>query len=768
MNERSLKLCEFDFVLERLGELAETPMGKELALSLRPSSIREEIINISAETEEAKKLMSYEPPPSLSGLIDISPILSKVRLGIILEPLELMHICNLISRLPAVKKYIKVSPFFREMSDKLPNLSQLEDDIRRVIDEDGNIKSNASSKLVAIKRGILRLEESIRSYLESHIAKDWKDIVQEGYITIRNSRYVIPIKSSYKKTIKGIVHDVSQSGNTLFIEPYDVIDMNNNLQELKKEEEYEIQRILRELTTKVTSYSEELLLARDIIAKIDFAFAKARLSLNWDCTAPVWIDKPLVRFKSARHPILGKRAVPIDVEIGDKFDILVISGPNTGGKTVTLKTIGLFIMMAQSGLHLPVSFAEMGIFKDVFVEIGDEQNIIQDLSSFSAHLTHVIPFIKYADKDTIVLIDEPITGTSPREGSALAISILEALRGKGAKVVVASHYDELKVWASNTERVINGAMEFDPDTFLPTYRLRIGRPGVSNAFVIARKLGLDEYIIDRAKSFLSGDELTLNKLLSQIDQLEKDLRLELEKARRERYSYEELRNRYEKLLEEISLQQKAIIRRAKEEARELVVRTKIRLDELYEKAKSVSNKKEIISIKNELRELEPAQEELEIQGEKIESPVIGMTVFIPSLGQNGDIVDINGDKVTVLVGKARIDVPKDELYSSKTSHKEFSTDNIVKIKRNKAQNISNRLSIRQLTVEEALEKLERYIDDAILAGISPVYIIHGKGEGILRKAVASFLKNHPMVESFRLGEYYEGGWGVTVAYLKGL
>ncbi len=768
MNERSLKLCEFDFVLERLGELAETPMGKEMALSLRPSSIREEIITISTETEEAKKLMSYEPPPSLLGLIDISPILSKVRLGIILEPLELMHICNFISRLPAVKKYIKVSPFFREISDKLPNLSQLEDDIRRVIDDDGNIRPNASSKLIAIRRGILRLEESIRSYLESHMTKDWKDMVQESYITIRNSRYVIPIKSSYKKTIKGIVHDVSQSGNTLFIEPYDVIDMNNNLQELKKEEEYEIQRILRELSAKVASYSEELLIARDTIARIDFAFAKARLSLNWDCTAPVWIDKPLVRFKSARHPILGKRAVPIDVEIGDKFDILVISGPNTGGKTVTLKTIGLFIMMAQSGLHLPVSFAEMGIFKDVFVEIGDEQNIIQDLSSFSAHLTHIIPFIRYADKDTIVLIDEPITGTSPREGSALAISILEVLRDRGAKVIVASHYDELKVWASNTERVINGAMEFDPDTFLPTYRLRIGRPGVSNAFVIARKLGLDEYIIDRAKSFLSGNELTINKLLSQIDQLEKDLRIELERARRERYNYEELKNRYEKLLEDISLQQKSIIRRAKEEARELVVRTKIRLDELYEKAKSVSNKKEIVSIKDELRELEPAQEELEIQGDRIERPEIGMTVFIPSLGQSGDIVDINGDKVTVLVGKAKIDVSKDELYSSKTTHKEFSIDNIVKIKRSKAQNISNRLSIRQLTVEEALEKLERYIDDAVLAGISPVYIIHGKGEGVLRKAVAGFLKNHPMVESFRLGEYYEGGWGVTVAYLKGL
>lgn len=768
MNERSLKLCEFDFVLEKLGELTETPMGRELALNLKPSSIREEVISASKETEEAKRMISYEPPPSLSGLIDISPILSKARLGVILEPLELMHICDFISRLPAVKKYIKINPFFRELSDRLPNLSSLEDDIRRVIDEDGNIRSNASSKLVAIRRGIARLEESIRSYLESHINRDWKDIVQEGYITIRNSRYVIPIKSSYKKTIKGIVHDVSQSGNTLFIEPYDVIDMNNNLQELKKEEEHEIQRILRELSIKVASCGDELFTARDIVAHIDFVFAKARLSLNWNCMPPVWIDKPLVRFKSARHPILGKRAVPIDVEIGDKFDILVISGPNTGGKTVTLKTIGLFIMMAQSGLHLPVNFAEMGIFKDVFVEIGDEQNIIQDLSSFSAHLTHIIPFIKYADKDIIVLIDEPVTGTSPREGSALAISILEALRKKGAKVIVASHYDELKVWASNNERVMNGAMEFDPDTFLPTYRLRIGRPGVSNAFVIARKLGLDESIIERAKGFLSGNELILNRLLSQIDQLEKELRVELEEAKREKANYEELRNRYEKLLEEISLQQKTIIRRAKEEARELIVRTKIRLDELYEKARLVSNKKEIVSIKDELKELEPVQEELEIQGDKIERPEIGMTVFVPSLGQNGDIVDINGDKVTVLVGKARIEIPKNELYSPKTERKEFTTDNIVKIKKSKAQNISNRLSIRQLTVEEALEKLGRYIDDAVLAGISPVYIIHGKGEGILRKAVASFLKEHPMVESFRLGEYYEGGWGVTVAYLKGL
>jgi len=768
MDERSLKLCEFDFVLERLGELTETPMGKELALSLRPSSIREEVIRASIETEEAKRLISYEPPPTLFGLIDIAPLVSKARLGVILEPLELMNIGEFISRLPLVKRYIKGNHFFKELSDRLPNLTSLEEDIRRVIDDDGNIKSNASSKLVAIRRGITKLEESIRSYLENHITKNWKDIVQEGYITIRNSRYVIPVKSVYKKTLKGIVHDVSQSGNTIFIEPYDVVDMNNNLQELRKEEEYEIQRILKELSTKVASSSEELLTARDVIARIDFIFAKARLSLNWDCITPVWVDKPLAKFKSARHPILGKRAIPIDVEIGENFDVLIISGPNTGGKTVTLKTVGLFIMMAQSGLHLPANFAEMGIFKDVFVEIGDEQNIIQDLSSFSAHLTHLIPFIEKADKDTMVLIDEPVTGTSPREGSALAISILESLRNKGAKVIVASHYDELKMWASKTERVMNGAMEFDPDTFLPTYKLRIGRPGVSNAFVIARKLGLDESIIERAKSFLSSDELNLNKLLEQIDQLEKDLRVELRMAKEERARYEELKDRYEKLLEEISLQQKTIMRKAREEARELVVRTKIRLDEIYEKAKSAANKKEILSIREELRELEPIQEDLEVKGNRVENPQIGMTVFISSLGQNGEIVDINSDKATVLVGKAKIEVPKDELYSSETEKKSFISDNVVKIKKSKAESISNRLYIRQLTVEEALYKLERYIDDAVLAGISPIYIIHGKGEGILRRAVADFLKNHPMVESFRLGEYFEGGWGVTVAYLKGL
>lgn len=768
MDERSLKLCEFDFVLERLGELTETPMGKELALSLRPSSIREEIIRASIETEEAKRLISYEPPPTLFGLIDIAPLVSKARLGVILEPLELINIGEFISRLPLVKRYIKGNHFFKELSDRLPSLTSLEEDIRRVIDDDGNIKSNASSKLVAIRRGITKLEESIRSYLENHIAKNWKDIVQEGYITIRNSRYVIPVKSIYKKTLKGIVHDVSQSGNTIFIEPYDVVDMNNNLQELRKEEEYEIQRILKELSTKVASSSEELLTARDVIARIDFIFAKARLSLNWDCITPVWVDKPLAKFKSARHPILGKRAIPIDVEIGENFDVLIISGPNTGGKTVTLKTVGLFIMMAQSGLHLPANFAEMGIFKDVFVEIGDEQNIIQDLSSFSAHLTHLIPFIEKADKDTMVLIDEPVTGTSPREGSALAISILESLRNKGAKVIVASHYDELKMWASKTERVMNGAMEFDPDTFLPTYKLRIGRPGVSNAFVIARKLGLDESIIERAKSFLSSDELNLNKLLEQIDQLEKDLRVELRMAKEERARYEELKDRYEKLLEEISLQQKTIMRKAREEARELVVRTKIRLDEIYEKAKSAANKKEILSIREELRELEPIQEDLEVKGNRVENPQIGMTVFISSLGQNGEIVDINSDKATVLVGKAKIEVPKDELYTSETEKKSFISDNVVKIKKSKAESISNRLYIRQLTVEEALYKLERYIDDAVLAGISPIYIIHGKGEGILRRAVADFLKNHPMVESFRLGEYFEGGWGVTVAYLKGL
>lgn len=768
MDERSLRLCEFDFVLEKLSELTETPMGQEMALNLRPSSKREEVIKASMETEEAKRLISYEPTPSLSGLVDISPLVKRANLGVTLEPQELLNIAEFISRLPSIKKYIKKSDTFRELSEKIPDLSHLEVDIRRAIDDDGNIKPNASTKLSNIRRGIARLEESIRSYLETHINREWKDLVQEAYITIRNGRYVVPVKSSQKRSIKSIVHDVSQSGNTLFVEPYEVVDMNNNLQELRKEEEYEIQRILGELTSKVALSGEELILARDIVSRIDFIIAKARLSLLWDCVAPVWVDNPMVRLRSARHPILGKRAVPIDVEIGESFDILVISGPNTGGKTVTLKTVGLFIMMAQSGLHLPANLAEMGIFKNVFVEIGDEQNIIQDLSSFSAHLTHLIPFIKNSDKDTIVLIDEPVTGTSPREGSALAISILEALRDKRAKVIVASHYDELKMWASKKDRVMNGAMEFDPQTFLPTYKLRIGRPGVSNAFVIARKLGLNESIIKRAENLLSSDELSLNKLLDQVSQLERDLKLQTEEAKRERELYEELRARYEKLLEELSSQQKIMIRKAKEEARELVIQTKIRLDELYSKAKSSSNKKEIASIKEEIKELEPFSEEPEEQGERITRPEVGMSVYVASLKQNGEIVDVDGDKVTVLIGKLKVDISRDDLYTSKIEKKHLESDGTLKIKIDKSKEISNRISLRQLTVEEALDRLSRYLDDAILAGISPVYIIHGKGEGILRRAVSNFLKEHPMVESFRLGEYNEGGWGVTVAYLKGL
>lgn len=769
MDERSLRLCEFDFVLGKLSSLTETPMGKDIALRLSPSSSKEEILRNSAETEEAKRLISYEPSPSLSGLIDVSPLVKKASLGVILEPQELLHIAEFISRLPSVKRYIRKSALFKELADNIPELSSLEDDIRRAIDEDGNIKPNASPKLAGIRRGIARLEESVRSYLESHIGREWRDFVQESYITIRNGRYVIPIKSSQKRAIKSIVHDVSQSGSTLFVEPYEMVDMNNNLQELKKEEEYEIQRILGELSLRVSSSGEELISARDAISRIDFIIAKARLSLSWNCIAPVWIDKPMVRFKSARHPILGNRAVPVDVEVGESFDILVISGPNTGGKTVTLKTVGLLIMMAQAGLQLPVDLAEMGIFKNVFVEIGDEQNIAQDLSSFSAHLTHLIPFIRYADRNTMVLIDEPVTGTSPREGSALAISILEALRDNGARVIVASHYDELKIWASKQDRVMNGAMEFDPQTFLPTYKLRIGRPGVSNAFVIARKLGLNESIIRRAEKLLSTDELSLTRLLDQVHQLELELRSELEEAKRERSYYEELKERYEKLLDELSAQQKMILRRSKEEARELVVQTKIRLDELYDRAKSSSSRREITSIKDEIKSLEPVPEEPEIQGDRITTPRTGMTVYVPSLKQNGEIIDINESKVTVLIGKLKVDVSKDDLYTPVMVEKEQpQSDGALKIKVDKSRTVSNRITLRKLTVEEALDTLSKYLDDALLAGVSPIYIIHGKGEGVLRRAVTNFLKEHPMVESFRLGEYNEGGWGVTVAYLKGL
>jgi DNA mismatch repair protein MutS2 len=768
MNERSLKLCEFPFILEKLGDLTETSMGKELALDLRPSSNREEIVRASLETEEAKKLFLYAPPPSLSGIIDIKPFISRTNIGVTLEPSELLNIAIFLSKLPEVKKYLK-GDILGKLGDKITPIPSLKEEIEKAIDEEGNIKSNASSKLAGIKRRIVKLEESIRGYLESHISGEWMGFVQENYITIRNGRYVIPVKSSQKRYVKSIVHDVSQSGNTFFVEPYEVVEMNNALQEARREEEYEIQRILGELSSEVSKYSQELLSARDIIAQVDFIFAKARLSFQWSCISPVWIDKPLVRLKGARHPILEKRAVPIDVEIGDKFNILVISGPNTGGKTVTLKTVGLFVMMAQSGLHLPTDLAEMGIFNDVFVEIGDEQSINQDLSSFSAHLTHIIPFLKEAGEDTIVLIDEPITGTSPKEGAVLAISILEALKDRGARVIVASHYDELKMWASNSKEVVNGAMEFDPETFLPTYKLHIGRPGVSNAFVIARKLGMDEMIIKRAESLLSSKELDLVKLLEQLDQLERRLKSELDTARRERELSEDLKKRYESLLKEISDQQKLMLRRAKEEARNLVIQTKLQLDDIYNKAKT-SSRKEIISLKERLEDISfGVQEEEELfEGEKIETLKVGMQVFVPKFNQNGEIIDSNGDKATVLLGNVKVEISKDELYLPKVEKRLKESNNIFQIKREKASNFSNTLSIRKLTTEDALVKLEKYIDDALLAGVSPVYIVHGKGTGTLRRLVANFLKSHPMIESFRLGEYNEGGWGVTVAYLKGL
>ena len=769
MNERSLKLCEFSFIWEKLSDLTETPMGKELALDLRPSSNREEIMRSSLETEEAKRLFLYVPPPSLFGIVDIKPFVLRTNMGVTLEPLELLNIAVFLSRLPEVKKYLKGN-ILSKLGDKIIPIPSLREEIEKAIDEEGNIKPSASNKLVGIRRHIVKLEESIRGYLESHISGEWSGFVQESYITIRNGRYVIPIKSSQKKYVKSIVYDVSQSGNTFFVEPYEVVEMNNALQEAKREEEYEIQRILGELSLKVSKYSQELLSTRDIIAYADFIFAKARLSNQWSCIPPIWIESPLVRFKGARHPMLGKRAVPIDVEIGDRFNILVISGPNTGGKTVTLKTVGLFVMMAQSGLHLPTDFAEMGVFDDVFVEIGDEQSINQDLSSFSAHLTHIIPFLKGSGENTLVLIDEPVTGTSPKEGAVLAISILETLKEKGVRVIVASHYDELKMWASNSKEVVNGAMEFDPETFLPTYKLHIGRPGVSNAFVIARKLGMDEKVIKRAESLLSSNELDLVKLLERLDQLERKLKFELDTARREREISEDLKKEYESLLKEISDQQKLMLRRAREEARNLVIQTKLQFDELYNKART-SSKKEIISLKERINDIASSiqeEEKDEFEGEKVGTLEVGMHVFVPRFNQNGEIIGSNGDKVTVLVGNVKVEILKDELYLPKVEKKLKESDNIFQIKKEKANDVSNTLSIRKLATEEALVKLEKYIDDAVLAGVSPVYIIHGKGTGTLRELVANFLKDHPMVESFRLGEYNEGGWGVTVAYLKGL
>ncbi|HHX69102.1 MAG TPA: endonuclease MutS2, partial [Gallicola sp.] len=742
------------------------------------------------ETEEATSLIFAFGNPSIYEINDFILPLRHVEKGGSLSTRELLDASALLRSVYEIKKYL---PYTIENEGKYPIISNIifslteynniEKEISNAIISENEISDNASSELKRIRREILSKSNSIREKLNNILkSQNSQNLLQDSFVTMRDGRYVIPVKSENKNLIKGIVHDQSSSGATSFIEPMAVVEINNDIRILEAKEEEEIKKILRELSLELLKIRDDLIINQNNLSRLDFIFAKANLAIEYNCSRPIINKKGIVNLKKARHPLLNKdTVVPIDIDFGRDYNTLVITGPNTGGKTVTLKTVGLLTLMAQSGLLIPCKEnSEIAIFDEIYADIGDEQSIEQSLSTFSSHMTNIVEIMNNLKYNSLVLFDELGAGTDPTEGAALAIAILEKLLNKNIRTMATTHYSQLKLFALNTEGVKNGSVEFDVNTLSPTYRLTIGLPGKSNAFEISKRLGLSEAIINEARKLISEENQNFEDILSKIEY--------------DRREIEESRNRQRKLEEEISLlktelneeinktklSRAKIIEDAKEQAYRIVQEAKDSSSELLKKLKYLQSSseeniayeatkieqnfnkklKKNVSKKGLLDTVDNGEKREITIGDEVE--VLGMN----DIGQVISRPNKKGDvQVQVGIIKLNANINNLKLVES-TDEKKAKTNikNIIKSKANK--NISSELDLRGYNIEEAIYEIEKFIDDAYIVGIKEIRLIHGKGTGVLRQGVQNYLKRNKYVKSYRIGSYSEGGTGVTVVQIK--
>lgn len=788
MEDHTLEVLEYKQIIDVLVAQCSTVYGRELALELKPVDCVETIRERLAQTTEATRILEKFDKIPFAGITDIRGHLRKAGIGGVLSPSELFEIGSTLYGFRKLKAFfakITGCPILKEFVAGISVFVDIEKAIEKSISENGEVLDSASERLASIRRKQRVLQERIRDKLEA-ITKspNYQDVLQEPIVTVRNGRYVVPVRSQFKNRLPGIVHDRSASGATLFVEPMSVVEANNELRELASIEEQEILEILKGLSTMVGSVVDSLETSIECVAQIDFISAKGRLSLLQDASEPVVSESGEVVLLKARHPLIKGKVVPIDINLGREFDVLILTGPNTGGKTVTLKTLGLLNLMGQAGLHIPcLSGSQIAVFEHVFADIGDEQSIEQSLSTFSSHMNNIIRICEKASDKSLILLDEIGAGTSPEEGSVLAMAIIEYLYARGSKVVVTTHYGELKGFAYSHERFENGSVEFDVETLRPTYKLNIGLPGRSNALIISKRLGLPEEIIKRAQELLSSEDVQVDALISSIEkdrQIAEESRKEAEVFRSE---LARLKNEYEQLLQELQGRQQEIIDEAKNEALQLVKNAQATTEAMVAKLRAQQARtEELDSVSKEvhatlhklattLKEEQDEEEAREHDGgfdEGAESFEVGDTVFVSSLGQEGDLLSVpdTSGKVEVQVGPLRVAVSVAELRRVEKKKGGKDKGNIVQITRGKVQSVQPEISVRGLTVVESLEKVDKYLDDVQMAGLERIRIIHGKGTGTLRKAIHEFLKNHHAVKSFEIASHAEGGYGVTVVIMK--
>lgn len=785
MNERTLRILEFDKVKNKLRKYAITSGGKELIDSLSPYNSIYEVEHKLDETNEALDILIKKGAPPFEGLHETKEEIERAAKRGTLNPSQLLKIGSMLRCSRRFKEYISRKEeevgykHLEDLSYILIPIKNLENEIEVAIISDDEISDKASGTLYNIRRSLKEKNSSIREKINSIVRSDSK-YLQDSIYTMRGDRYVIPVKSEYKGAVPGLVHDQSSTGATLFIEPISLVNLNNEIKELMLKEKAEIERILNDLSIKVYDNVDTLRSNSNILRELDFIFAKGKYASSLNAIKPHVRNDRSFEILGGKHPLIDpKVVVPSDIYLGEKFTTLMITGPNTGGKTVTLKTVGLLHLMALSGLLIPAKDgSSIGFFKDVFADIGDEQSIEQSLSTFSSHMTNIVNILNSASFNSLILFDELGSGTDPTEGAALAVAIIENLSERGCRIIATTHYSELKGYALKKECVENASVEFDVETLRPTYRLLIGIPGKSNAFEISKRLGLGDNVIIKAKEFISEENLQFEELIRDLQEKSIIANRDAREAKRIKDEAESLKNKYDEKLKKLDMVRDKVYDEARKEAKQIISNAKDEADEIVKAMRELEKmgiaeggrnrlEEERRKLKISLEEKEKAMiKSRENSGESINKVTLGMEAFLPSLNQRVIIVSLPDNKgdVQVEAGIMKISVKLKDLRKIPDEPKKKEKKK-REVKLN-MKSVDNRIDLRGMDSEEACYRTDKYLDEAYLGNLGEVTIVHGKGTGILRKAINNMLKRHPHVKSYRLGVYGEGGDGVTIVELK--
>lgn len=791
MNQKALKTLEFDKIIHRLTEHAASVGAKKKCTELVPVTSLWEIERAQTQTADALRRIWQKGSISFGGIRDIRGSIKRLEIGGILGMGELRQIMSLLETAGQVQKYgahereDEKADSLDESFEFLDPVPSLCSEIRRCILADDEMADDASSALFSIRRSMRQMNDKVHNTLNAMVNGAVRTYLQDAVITMRDGRYCLPVKAEHRSQVPGMIHDQSATGSTLFIEPMAVVKLNNDFKELLLKEQQEIEKILSELSEKTAAYADQISGDYDVLVELDFIFAKAILAKEMNAVRPVFNDQRRISIKEGRHPLLDpKKVVPVTVRLGDDFRLLIITGPNTGGKTVSLKTVGLFTLMGQAGLHIPAfEGSELGVFGDVFADIGDEQSIEQSLSTFSSHMTTIVSILKNMDTNSLVLFDELGAGTDPTEGAALAVSILDHLQKQGIRTMATTHYSELKVYALSTEGVENACCEFDVESLRPTYRLLIGIPGKSNAFAISSRLGLPDFLIEDAKKHLSAKDISFEDIIAELEHS----RVTLEKEQMEIQSYKEeirkLRNELQKKQENIDQRKEKLLKDANDKAAAILQEAKDYADETIKNFHKFG--KANISIKDMEQQRSRLREKIDAAQSKSQSTTtakpkkkvkadklhIGDKVRVLSLNLEGTVSTLPNAKgdLFVQMGILRSQVNVRDLEfigeaENLTASKSMSGSGKIRI--SKSALISTEINLIGMTVDEAMGHLDKYLDDAYLAHVPSVRIVHGKGTGALRAAVQQHLKRCKYIKSYRLGTFGEGDAGVTIAEFK--